>query len=740
MVQFRESDGTNRTPGDELADGALDAGLRAAFAENSAFENWSTGVLKSLEETAGVHSRVLLRDDLDEQGPVVKPVAQIQSRDARYQIMGEIARGGVGVVMKSRDTDLGRDVAMKTLRSEHRGNSAIMARFVTIFEQVCQTMAYAHTKGVIHRDLKPSNIMVGAFGEVQIVDWGLAKVLAHDGLTDDRRNVDPPADESVIETIRSSDSSMHSEIGSVMGTPAYMPPEQARGDVDRLDERSDVFSLGAILCEILTGKPPFTGERREVLRQAACGDLNDAFENLDACESHQELADIARRCLSPVPADRPRDGGAVAAQVVAHIASLEERARESELAAARADARASHDRRARRLILALALAVIAVIIVTGGGVFAMSRQRQERIQQRVRIVNAAIDRAAQLLGRATAATVGQQEPWQRALLAGESLSDELAEGGIEESTVARAESLLHSLDKADQDRRIIERIEEVVAIGAAHEDLISWRWMEEQLRAAFLDYGIDLNNLTPEETAARIRDSDLAPQLTDGLELWVGTCAMLPALGDKAFKEDDFIKWKDAFALADPDPVAAAVRELVYETGDVERERVVDLIDTLDFETVRPRTLSWLAFAGFGKLDSSLGEDIFRRAMLIYPDDFMLLFDYAYFMAKSGDWEKAVGAYSRCLAIRPRSAGVWRCLGVAHRNVDHPAASLDALRRSIQIQPDHAFTHLDLGITLEALGDRDGAISAYEEALDLFPELTDAQDRLDKLRAGRSAD
>ncbi|MCH8148094.1 MAG: tetratricopeptide repeat protein, partial [Planctomycetes bacterium] len=502
----------------------------------------------------------------------------------------------------------------------------------------------------------------------------------------------------------------------------------------------DVYSLGSVLYEMLAGEPPFAGERREVLRQAARGDLSDAFEELDACESHPELADIARRCLSPNPADRPRDGGVIAAEIVAHLASLEVRARESELAAARADARASHDRRARRLILALALAVIAVIIVAGGGAFAMSRQRQERMQQRVRIVNAAIDRAAQLLGRATAATVGQQEPWQRALLAGESLSDEIAEGGIEESAAARAESLLQSLDKADQDRRIIERIEEVVAVGATHEDLISWRWMEEQLRAAFLDYGIDLNKLTPEETAARIRESDLAPQLTDGLELWVGTCAMLPALGDKTFEEDDLIIWKAAFALADPDPVAAAVRELVYETGDVKRERVVDLIDRLDFEKVRPRTLSWLAFAGFGKLDSSLGEDIFRRAMLIYPDDFMLLFDYAYFTAKSGDWEKAVGAYSRCLAIRPRSAGIWRCLGVAQRNTDKLAASLDALRRSIEIQPDHAHTYLDLGITLDALGDRDEAISAYEDALELFPELTDAQDRLEKLRDDGSGD
>ena len=116
------------------------------------------------------------------------------------------------------------------------------------------------------------------------------------------------------------------------------------------------------------------------------------------------------------------------------------------------------------------------------------------------------------------------------------------------------------------------------------------------------------------------------------------------------------------------------------------------------------------------------------------------MFDYAFFIGKSGDWEKAVGAYSRCLAIRPRSAGIWRCLGVAQRNTNNLAASLDALRRSIEIQPDHAHTYLDLGITLEALGDRDAATNAYEDALDLFPQLADAQGRLDKLRAGGSDD
>src|SRR5581483_11426879 len=125
-----------------------------------------------------------------------------------------------------------------------------LPRFLTIFEQICQTMAYAHARGVLHRDLKPSNIMVGAFGEVQVMDWGLAKVLPQISLADEPL---PEQEErtSAIRTARSGPGSDQSLAGTILGTPAFMPPEQASGEVDQLDERADVFGLGAILCMIL---------------------------------------------------------------------------------------------------------------------------------------------------------------------------------------------------------------------------------------------------------------------------------------------------------------------------------------------------------------------------------------------------------------------------------------------------------------------------------------------------------
>ena len=314
----------------------------------------------------------------------------LPERIDRYEIIGELGLGGMGRVLLARDPELGREVAIKHVLDPHEGERRI-ARFVTearvtaqldhpsivpvyevgivddstvwysmkrvvgrslrevltllregrragswtrpgllrAFVQVCDAISYAHDRGVLHRDLKPDNVMLGEYGEVYVMDWGLARLL----------NDDDQTPRPIDELDATSSGSLKTLAGSMVGTPGYMPPEQAVGALDQLDGRSDVWSLGTLLFEILTLERAYAPQSPvAMVFEVVSRPPPDPRERAPQLAISMEIAALCQRAMATDPNDRVPSAAALAEGVRSF---LEGRQRAEEAARHLADAEAS---------------------------------------------------------------------------------------------------------------------------------------------------------------------------------------------------------------------------------------------------------------------------------------------------------------------------------------------------------------------------------------------------------------
>ena len=330
----------------------------------------------------GANPQVDLPDD-----PVTAPTLDQRTRElaqrshdsTRYELRGEVGRGGMGAVLEVFDTELRRKLAMKVIlggqgsQSSTRTGTSPLTRFIEeaqvtgqlehpgvvpvhelgmdpdgqvfftmrlvrgeefkaiiervhsddpnwsltrglgVLQKICETMAYAHDKGVVHRDLKPANIMVGRFGEAYVMDWGLAKVKGREPSHDIQILSDEMASLSEVRTDRKSstqgklDSPLQTMDGAVMGTPYYMPPEQADGRIEQVGPLSDVYALGAILYHLMSGRMPYRtpGSKpspHTVLAQVVGGPPTPVHEL--APQLPAELVAICEKAMAREPGER----------------------------------------------------------------------------------------------------------------------------------------------------------------------------------------------------------------------------------------------------------------------------------------------------------------------------------------------------------------------------------------------------------------------------------------------------
>jgi serine/threonine-protein kinase len=723
----------------------------------------------------------------------------------RYELLDEIARGGMGAVHRAVDRTLGREVAVKLLQERFPVGSLAARRFVdeariagqlqhpgiapvhdlgtladgrpflamklikgrtldellrgrpdpaadrgrslAAFEQACQAVAYAHSRRVIHRDLKPANVMVGAFGEVQVMDWGLAKVLG------DRPESAPPhppdSDEHLATEIRSgrdTDEGSETQAGSVLGTPAFMAPEQAVGAVDQVDARSDVFGLGAILAVILTGKPPYVGADAEGTRVlAARGKLDDCFARLDASGADPELVALGKRCLSPERADRPADAGAVASAVAALRAEAEERARQAELdrvraegekAAAEAEARAQRQR--RRAQLAAAAGLLGLLVVGAGGWLAVRNQAQARRADAERLANVALGRAEQLVAQAAAIDPGEVRPAEEAVRLWEqaeavvSQAAESAAGADDTALSARvggrAEEVRSGLARARHNAALLAALEVAASAdqGTAGRSL-DRRESARRYRAAFEAAGLPAAD--PEALAAAIRAEPprLRAALIRAMDDW--------SLALTLAKDPGAERLRAALGLLDGDPLRRKIRATVA-TGD--GAALVALAEAADLAGLSNQTIDLLCrslnLAGSSVQVPERVFPLLRRLRAEDPGNLELLKVLSGLAESTSDparIEEAIGCAWSAVAAHPDSAYGRYLLGFLHGSPrNDPAAAEPHYLKALELNPRFTFAMINLGRLRERVADLAGAERWYRRALETDPTLSRAHGNL----------
>jgi tetratricopeptide (TPR) repeat protein len=602
--------------------------------------------------------------------PLSEIIRQLQRAEKKAPTAGEagsVAFQPSGVEAASTPSPA---AAITPLTGEGRRNRDYYRKVAELGIQAAEALDHAHQLGIVHRDIKPANLMLDGRGNLWVTDFGLAH-MQH-------------GEASLTMT------------GQALGTPRYMSPEQAMAKRVPIDHRTDVYSLGVTLYELLTLRPAFASEdRQELLRQIALEEPAKPRRLERAVPA--ELETIVLKAMEK----RPQDRYATAQELADDLSHwLEERPirarRPSWVQVGRKWAR----RHQAVVWSALVLLLVLLVLGLGNAMWWLKKQTEAQTEAR-----AALQEAQEWQ---------KVEKWSVALSALRRARGALRGFGSDASLRQQVDELYKDLEMA---QRLEEARLQSAAVQDGHFDI---KASISAYEAAFVWYGLDVEHEDTLAMAEFIRTRSISMQLVAALDHWASL--------QRLMKDQE---WKHLLAVAraaDTDDWRHRFR-IAWERGD--DKTLNDLLDSAEVDKLLPTTIqSILGFSHPEHKNVSVerAAALLRRAQQRQPADFWINHDLAVLLhhAQPPQLEDAIGYLRAAVALRPQSPGVHNNFGNALRDKGRLDEAIAEYREAIRLNKDFAEAHQNLGTALADHGQLDEAIAEYREAIRLKKDYAEA--------------